>query len=129
MLDLFIRLQALVKVSKIHIDSSVFRLHWFASPVILLTFSVLVTVRQYIGDPIDCIHTKDIPSEVFDMYCWIHSTYTVPRGMNLRIGHDVAHPGVFKSDADDVDDADKRFVKYYPWVGPMLLLQVRHDIT
>ena len=49
------------------------------SSVILLTFSVIVTTRQYVGNPIDCIHTKDVPDDVFDLYCWIHSTYTIPR--------------------------------------------------
>lgn len=28
------------------------------SSVILLTFSVIVTTRQYVGNPIDCIHTN-----------------------------------------------------------------------
>ena len=28
MLDIFLRLKTLIKVSHIHIDSSVFRLHW-----------------------------------------------------------------------------------------------------
>jgi len=46
MLDIFIRLKTLVKISHIHIDSSVFRLHWCISSVILLTFSVIVTTRQ-----------------------------------------------------------------------------------
>ena len=52
MLDIFLRLKTLVKVSHVHIDSSVFRLHWSISSVILLTFSVIVTTRQYVGNPI-----------------------------------------------------------------------------
>ena len=61
MLDIFLRLKTLIKVSHIHIDSSVFRLHWCISSVILLTFSVIVTTRQYVGNPIDCIHTQVNP--------------------------------------------------------------------
>ncbi|XP_023349349.1 innexin shaking-B [Eurytemora carolleeae] len=58
MLDIFLRLKTLIKVSHIHIDSSVFRLHWSISSVILLTFSVIITTRQYVGNPIECIHTQ-----------------------------------------------------------------------
>ena len=91
MLDIFLRLKTLVKVSHVHIDSSVFRLHWGISSVILLTFSVIVTTRQYVGNPIDCIHTKDVPDDVFDLYCWIHSTYTIPRALSLHVGDQVQH--------------------------------------
>ena len=45
-----------------------------ATFVILLTASTLVTAKQYIGDPIDCI-VEDVPQGVMDTYCWIHSTF------------------------------------------------------
>jgi hypothetical protein len=122
MLDIFLRLKTLVKVSHIHIDSSVFRLHWAISSVILLVFSVIVTTRQYVGNPIDCIHTKDVPDDVFDLYCWIHSTYTIPRALSLRVGDEVAHPGVITSNVGE--DDEKRYVSYYQWVGFTLFFQV-----
>lgn len=40
----------------------------------LIAFSLIVTTRQYVGNPIDCVHTKDIPEDVLNTYCWIHST-------------------------------------------------------
>ena len=122
MLDIFIRLKTLVKISHIHIDSSVFRLHWCISSVILLTFSVIVTTRQYVGNPIDCIHTNDVPDDVFDLYCWIHSTYTIPRALSLQVGEEVAHPGVLKSSPDE--EEERRYVSYYQWVGFTLFFQV-----
>ena len=122
MLDIFLRLKTLVKVSHIHIDSSVFRLHWCISSVILLTFSVIVTTRQYVGNPIDCIHTKDVPDDVFDLYCWIHSTYTIPRALSLHVGDEVAHPGVITSNVGEEDE--RRYVSYYQWVGFCLFFQV-----
>jgi hypothetical protein len=38
--------------------------------VILITFSLIVTAQQFIGDPIDCIVTKDVPGNLMDTYCW-----------------------------------------------------------
>ena len=100
----------------------VFRLHWCISSVILLTFSVIITTRQYVGNPIDCIHTKDVPDDVFDLYCWIHSTYTIPRALSLHVGNEIAHPGILTSNVSEQDE--KRYVTYYQWVGFCLFFQV-----
>ncbi|KAK9744438.1 Innexin [Popillia japonica] len=65
------------KVNHVTIDSLVFRLHSNATVILLVTFSIAVTTRQYVGNPIECVHTRDIPEDVLNTYCWIHSTYTV----------------------------------------------------
>ena len=36
--------------------------------ICLLGFSLLVTTRQYVGNPIDCVHTKDIPEVLYNTY-------------------------------------------------------------
>uniref|UniRef100_A0A1B0AMV4 Uncharacterized protein n=1 Tax=Glossina palpalis gambiensis TaxID=67801 RepID=A0A1B0AMV4_9MUSC len=41
-------------VSHVKIDSPVFRLHTNATVILLITFSIAVTTRQYVGNPIDC---------------------------------------------------------------------------
>lgn len=64
-----------VKHNKVHIDNVVFRLHYKVTAVLLLIFGILVTERQYIGDPIDCI-TDGKADKVIDQFCWIHGTYT-----------------------------------------------------
>ena len=89
----------------------------------MLAFSLIVTTRQYVGNPIDCMHTKDIPEDVFNTYCWIHSTYTIPSAFWKRIGIDVAHPGIDKT----VDPDERRYVKYYQWVCFCLFFQVRNQ--
>lgn len=66
------------------IDDGVFRLHSKVTAMILLTFSVIVTSMQFIGDPIDCI-VEDIPESVMDTYCWIHSTFTLPKTILEKI--------------------------------------------
>ena len=44
-----------MKFDSVCIDNNVFRLHYKATVMILVICSVLVTSRQYIGDPIDCL--------------------------------------------------------------------------
>jgi len=77
MFDVFGSVKGLLKLDSVCIDNNIFRLHYKATVIILIAFSLLVTSRQYIGDPIDCI-VDEIPLNVMDTYCWIHSTYTIP---------------------------------------------------
>lgn len=119
MLDIFRGLKNLIKVSHVHIDSTIFRLHYTFTVMCLLAFSLIVTTRQYVGNPIDCVHTKDIPEDVLNTYCWIHSTYTIPSAFWKRIGIDVAHPGIDKT----IDPEERRYVKYYQWVCFCLFFQ------
>ena len=58
MIDIFRGLKTLIKVSHVHIDSTIFRLHYTFTVMCLLAFSLIVTTRQYVGNPIDCVHTK-----------------------------------------------------------------------
>jgi len=113
-------LKSLVKVSRYHTDGSVFRLHYRVTVMALLAFTFIVTTRQYIGSPIMCVHTRDIPKDVLNTYCWIHPTYTLSSAHWKRVGVDVPHPGVDKTR----DDRDKKHVKYYQWVGFCLFFQV-----
>jgi len=119
MIDIFRGLKTLIKVSHVHIDSTIFRLHYTFTVMCLLAFSLIVTTRQYVGNPIDCVHTKDIPEDVLNTYCWIHSTYTIPSAFWKRIGIDVAHPGIDKT----IDPEERRYVKYYQWVCFCLFFQ------
>ncbi|GBN74959.1 hypothetical protein AVEN_46172-1 [Araneus ventricosus] len=54
-MDLLSVLKCFFKTDSITIDNIVFRLHYKATAITLVAFSILVTARQYIGDPIDCI--------------------------------------------------------------------------
>ena len=65
MLEIFGELQGLLHVSHVHIDSWVFRLHYSITTTCMFAFSLIVSATQYVGNPIDCIHTNDIP-EVSD---------------------------------------------------------------
>ena len=63
MFDVFGDVKSLIKLESICIDNNVFRLHYKATFVILVLASLLVTSKQYIGDPIDCV-VEEIPQNV-----------------------------------------------------------------
>jgi len=117
MFDVFGSVKGLLKLETICIDNNVFRLHYKATAIILIVASLLVTSRQYIGDPIDCI-VEEIPNNVMDTYCWIHSTYSVPGKIIGIDGIDRAHPGVAPNDGEQI-----RYHKYYQWVCFTLFFQ------
>lgn len=87
--------------------------------MILIGCSLVVTSRQYIGDPIDCI-VQSIPSHIMDTYCWFHSTYTLTNRLIGLAGRDMVQPGV----ASDNDNNDTiKYHTYYQWVCFMLFFQ------
>ena len=120
MWDIFRSLKNLIRLSHIHIDGAVFRLHYSVTVMILLAFSLIVTTRQYVGNPIDCIHNKEIPEDVINTFCWIHFTYTVPSACDKEVGVEVPHPCIDKS----TKESDKKYFKYYQWVCFCLFFQV-----
>jgi hypothetical protein len=124
MLDIFRGLKNLIKVSHIHIDSPVFRLHYSITVMMLIAFSLIVTTRQYVGNPIDCVHTKDIPEDVLNTFCWIHSTYTLKSAFNKTVGRDVPFKGVDNSRGKT---EDQKYYRYYQWVCFCLFFQVSSD--
>ena len=36
-------------------------MHYRLTTTCMLAFSIVVSASQYVGNPIDCIHTNDIP--------------------------------------------------------------------
>ena len=126
MLDIFRGLKSFIKVSHVQTDSVVFRIHYSVTVLILLAFSLIVTTRQYVGNPIDCIHSKDIPEDVVNTFCWIHTTYHVPSAFKLKMATlpgelgKVVYPGI----GQPKDDGDVKYIKYYQWVCFCLFLQV-----
>jgi len=105
-----------IKLPKIWIDNYVFRLHCKITVLLLFTSCTLVSLGVYWGDPIDCI-VEGVPDGVMDTYCWIHSTFTLPRLLPMQ-PEDEPHPGV-----GPVYDHEPSYHRYYQWVGFTLLLQ------
>lgn len=69
------------------------------------------------------IHFSDIPEDVLNTYCWIHSTYTVVDAFMKKQGQEVPFPGVDNSQSSRGQLTIKH-TKYYQWVAFTLFFQV-----
>ncbi|KMZ10570.1 innexin inx5 isoform X1 [Drosophila simulans] len=63
-----------LQFKSIRIYDSVFTIHSRCTVVILLTCSLLLSARQYFGDPIQCI-SEEKNIEYIQSYCWTMGTY------------------------------------------------------
>ncbi|KAG0728155.1 Innexin inx2 [Chionoecetes opilio] len=120
-------IRQLLNINTIKIDNIFFFLHYKITMVLLVVFGLLVTKKQYFGDPIDCI-VEAINSDTIDMYCWIQSTYTIPELTGAIVGEEVAHPGVanygaIKHGKGGTESYAIKHHKYYQWVVLFLSLQ------
>lgn len=114
MYDIFGTICYLFRVNSVYIDNCVFRLHYRATVIFLVVCSLLVTSRQFIGDPIECI-VDNLPQNVVESYCWIHSTFIVTDTLK----QDIPHPNVGTPKSLD----DIKYQKYYQWVCFVLFFQ------
>jgi len=102
------------------IDNHIFRLHYRASVIILLAAIALVT-SSLIGNPINCM-SDSMSGDVMNIYCWIHSTYSINDKFNGTQGVDYPHPGLGEDDVHG-DRQGWTHHKYYQWVVFVLVLQ------
>ena len=84
MFDVFGPVKGLIKLDAVCIDNNVFRLHYKATFIVLVVCSLLVTSKQYIGDPIDCI-VEEIPNTVMVSKCL--PSESRPNPIQKRIYH------------------------------------------
>lgn len=121
MLPDLMALKGIFKVETIRTDNNIFRCHYKLTVIILSVSATLISLKQYVGDPIDCfisgVKDKDpISGEVLDTYCWIHSTHTLP---NQPPGQEMPIPGL----GTPKEGEELRYHKYYQWVGFFLIFQ------
>jgi len=118
--------KGLVKFKRCLIDNTTFRLHYQYTFAILCLASLLTTANQFFGDPIKCI-VDEIPESVFNTYCWIHGTFTLPSQLTGRKGRDFPHPGVGPYPdphlVDVTEEGDEIRHAWYQWVVFVLFFQ------
>ncbi|XP_014477296.1 PREDICTED: innexin inx2-like [Dinoponera quadriceps] len=119
MLDLFAPVKCLLQEESVCIDNVVFRLHSRVTVLLLVICTVLVSAKQYIGEPISCMTDASIDKDSVNAYCWIYSTFTVSRHLNGVPGRDVANAGIGQALPND----EVRHHRYYQWVCFVLGLQ------
>jgi len=116
--DILASVKPYVSFPKIWTTNVVFQLHSKVSALLLFTACLCVTAAQFFGDPIDCI-VEVVPEGVMDTYCWIHSTFTLPKLLYADVGEEVSNPGVGPVSVEDEIVEHK----YYQWVCFTLFLQ------
>jgi len=121
-------LKFLAKSRKGLIDNPTFQLHYQFTCAILVAASVMTTANQFFGEPIDCIVDDGVPQSVFNIYCWIHGTFTLPSHLT---GNNQPYPGVgpsFENLPDPnlmktTEKGDEIRHAWYQWVAFVILLQ------
>jgi len=113
-------------VGELSVDNLVFKLHRIVTVVLLLAFSVVTSLGQYVGDPIECIkRDKEIDHKLIDTYCWIHGTYTKkPKPMGERSHGQRDHLDFGSCDPQKPpDDEGCWHHAYYQFIVMVLVLQ------
>jgi hypothetical protein len=126
MFTLYDTLKSFFKFRRFSTGGFIFKLHYQLTVAIMLTSTLVLAARQYVGEPINCIHSKDLPHDVINSFCWIHSTFSIESAFNKRVGTDISHPGVDNSLGGQKAKKEHR---YYQWVVFCLFLQVSDWLT
>ncbi|KAL0276070.1 UNVERIFIED_CONTAM: hypothetical protein PYX00_003732 [Menopon gallinae] len=99
-------------------ENAIFRIHNVFTTVLLMTFSLIITANQFVGNPISCI-VNGIPTHPVNTYCWITSTFTMPDAIRRQVGQEIAHPGL----VNEYGNGPKKYHTYYQWVCFALFFQ------
>ncbi|XP_041375015.1 innexin unc-9-like [Gigantopelta aegis] len=92
-------------------DDLIDRVNHGVSVFILTLFAVVVSTKQFAGDPIKCLMGKEYEGSHVDYthhLCWIGNTYYVPFGEILP---------------EEEKEREMKQVKYYQWIPVILLTQ------
>jgi len=107
--------------SRADVSNTIFKLHRLTA-ALLIGCSILTTSRQFFGDPIHCmLGGGTIPLPVFQSYCFMTSTYTLPHMVSNTTS---THPGVSTGlvHAGGAEEGTL-YHNYYQWVCLLLAVQ------
>ncbi|RZB40906.1 Innexin domain containing protein [Asbolus verrucosus] len=122
MMDFLNSFKSLIKLEQIRTDNNVFRLHYKLTVIVLIVFSILLTSKQYFGDPIQCQVTDKDMKDLIQTYCWIYGTYVVKHTLADEVkgipglGTDRRQVAPWIRQLEAGPDDDIIWHKYYQWV-------------
>lgn len=113
---------SVAKILKKHrpsVDNAVLHLHYRVTFLIFFISSALVTAKEFFGAPIDCMTKNTVPKNILNIYCFIMSTFSVPKHWDKPLGEGTAFHGLGLHEADD----EIVYHAYYQWVPLVLFAQ------
>ena len=113
-INVFREIRSVLKIDSIQIDNTVFRLHYKATGMMLVLFSLLLSCNQFFGSPIKCDRSglKDFSDEYVSTFCWVESLYSV------KTDGKTPYWGIGNSQGQQVISH-----KHYQWICFMLFFQ------
>ena len=108
------------KVSKANVEGPINRLHYRATVIFLLGFSVVITMFEYV-EKISCLRApgSKIPANIINTYCFIQTTFTLPKHFKMNFGEE----SILGIGTHDLKSDETRYHAYYQWVPFVLFLQ------
>ena len=122
--DLF---KSILESSSIKIDNAICALHHTVTTTILMTFAIILSLEQFVGDPIDCHHNLDTGNEnLIDAFCWASGTWTdrLKKDEKHGVAGNLGHLSNCDFDNPDADPENCWLHMYPPWVALALAAQV-----
>jgi len=116
------------ELQQVSIDNWSFKLFYKITTSILVLSSVLVTARQFFGDPIKCDAgiAEGVEGDVLNSYCWMYSSWNIPADYKgaCSAGTDYRNTGEGELSADKWNQNSSSIVynSYYQWVPLYLIL-------
>ena len=117
-------ISSFLELKQVSIDNWCFKLFYKITTSVLILSSVLVTARQFFGEPIQCdagSRSDGIEGDVLNSYCWMYSTWNVPPNYKGACSAGSEFGGITKEEWNKARTSIV-YNSYYQWVPLYLVL-------
>lgn len=81
----FAPLMGIMRFGDVSTDNNIFKLHYRVTVVLLSVFTLMISSKQFFGEPIHCIGDDVKHKDAINSYCWLYGTYTVKKHLKGNI--------------------------------------------